>query len=160
MLVELRDVTHEDLPVMFEHQLDPKAVAMAAVPSRGKVAFVSHWTKILADATIVAKAVLVDGVVAGDMLCWGPPEARLVGYWIGREFWGRGVASEALRQLVGQVAERPLHAHVAVANVASIRVLEKCGFVETGRSKDDDGVEELHMRLDDAPPGRYATRPA
>jgi RimJ/RimL family protein N-acetyltransferase len=144
--VVLRDVAHEDLPVLFEYQLDPEAVAMAAVPSRGKVAFVSHWTKILADATILAKAVLVDGRVAGHVVCWGPPERRLVGYWIGREFWGRGVATEALRRFVGEVTERPLRAHVAVDNVASIRVLEKCGFAETGRAVTD-GVEELLMRL-------------
>jgi RimJ/RimL family protein N-acetyltransferase len=42
---------------------------------------------------------------------------RLVGYWIGKEHWGKGVATEC-----------PLHAHVAKHNVGSIRVLEKCGF--------------------------------
>jgi RimJ/RimL family protein N-acetyltransferase len=150
--VILRDVVHEDLPVLFEHQLDPQAVAMAAFPSRGKVAFVSHWTKILADATILAKAIVVDGVVAGNLLCWGPAEERLIGYWIGREFWGRGVATEAVRRFLDEVPDRPLRANVAVDNVASIRVLEKCGFAVTGRGVAD-GVEELHMRLDGEPQG-------
>jgi len=52
-----------------------------------------------------------------------------VSYWIGREFWGRGVATAALAALVAEIKERPLHAFVPEHNVGSIRVLEKCEFV-------------------------------
>ena len=62
----LRDVTEGDLPVFFERQLDADANRMAAFtaedPSDGK-AFAAHWNRILADETIVKKAVLFDGRV-------------------------------------------------------------------------------------------------
>ena len=45
------------------------------------------------------------------------------------------------------VDARPLHAYVAKCNVASIRVLEKCGFVEVGEHAGDDGIEELLLEL-------------
>jgi RimJ/RimL family protein N-acetyltransferase len=47
------------------------------------------------------------------------------------------------------VTQRPLHAWVATSNVASIRVLEKCGFVRVGSHKND--VEELLFELRDSP---------
>jgi RimJ/RimL family protein N-acetyltransferase len=51
-----------------------------------------------------------------------------VGYWIGRQFWRRGIASAAVAELLGQVKIRPLYAHVANHNICSKRILEKCGF--------------------------------
>src|SRR3954451_8597580 len=54
-----------------------------------------------------------------------------VGYWLGRPFWGRGIATQALDEFLRVVTERPLHALVAVNHHASIRVLEKCGFTLT-----------------------------
>ncbi|HWM24181.1 MAG TPA: GNAT family N-acetyltransferase, partial [Chthoniobacterales bacterium] len=45
-----------------------------------------------------------------------------------RAFWGRGVATEALSAFLILEQTRPLHAGVAKHNVASIRVLQKCGF--------------------------------
>jgi RimJ/RimL family protein N-acetyltransferase len=72
-----------------------------------------------------------------------------VGYWIGREFWGRGVASEALRQFVAEIEERPLYAYVAVTNVASARVLEKAGFIGANENEaGSDGVVERLYTLD------------
>ena len=53
---------------------------------------------------------------------------EMIGYWIGRDFWGRGIATAALAAFIAQVKERPLHAFVATHNVGSIRVLEKCEF--------------------------------
>jgi RimJ/RimL family protein N-acetyltransferase len=55
-----------------------------------------------------------------------------VGYWVAKEHWGRGVASQGLAQFLREVSLRPLHATAVRANVASIRVLEKCGFRLTG----------------------------
>ena len=124
----LRDVVEADIPVLFEHQLDPEATHMAAFPSRPREEFAAHWRRVLARDDATAKTIVVDGQVAGHIGCWNDGDRRLVGYWIGREFWGRGVATRALAQLVA-AEPRPLHAWVAAHNVASIRVLEKCGFV-------------------------------
>ena len=71
-----------------------------------------------------------------------------VGYWIGKEHWGQGVATRALAAFLQFVTERPLRAHVAAHNVGSIRVLEKCGFsVEQKVEVASDGVVELVLVL-------------
>ena len=53
---------------------------------------------------------------------WEMSGLTLVGYWLGREFWGRGVATRALARFLGVVTGRPLHARVATNNQGSIRV--------------------------------------
>jgi RimJ/RimL family protein N-acetyltransferase len=140
--VVLRDVVESDLPLFFEHQREPEANEMAAFPPRDRDAFMQHWeTKILANETGTAKTVLADGRVAGNVLCWEQDGRLQVGYWIGREFWGRGVATRAVRLLIdGVVTARPLYAYAAKRNVASIRVLEKCGFVPDPTEDADDEV--------------------
>ena len=133
--VLLRDVREEDLRAFFEHQRDPDANRMAAFPSRDKEAFTAHWTKILGDSSVIIKTVLFDGAVAGNIGSWEQSGRRKVGYWIGKEFWGKGVAGKSLFEFLGHVKARPLYAHVAKQNVASICVLEKCGFTIAGEDK-------------------------
>jgi hypothetical protein len=82
----------------------------------------------MADPTVIIRTILADGQVAGAIQSWSHAGKRLVGYWIGRELWGRGIASESLRRFLSLIDERPLHADVAPANRGSLRVLEKCGF--------------------------------
>jgi RimJ/RimL family protein N-acetyltransferase len=91
--------------------------------------------------------IVVDGEVAGNIGCWEADGRRFVGYWIGRAFWGRGLATQALAELVGMVEARPLYAHVVKSNVASIRVLEKCGFLKVEEHAGGDGIEELLLEL-------------
>jgi len=144
--VRLRGVTEVDLPVFFEHQRDPEANRMAAFPPRDRNAFMAHWTTILRDASVVARTVLLDGEVAGNVVAFDYEGRREVGYWIGRAFWGKGVATGALRAFLAEVTERPIYAGVAEANVASIRVLEKCGFtISEAQAGDEDG--RILMRL-------------
>jgi RimJ/RimL family protein N-acetyltransferase len=132
----LREVTEHDLPIFFEHQRDPAGVAMASVPSRDRDDFFTHWRKIRADPTVVVRTVELDGAVVGNVVSWRSAEGRLVGYWIGREYWGRGIATAALGSLLEVIPERPLHALVAAGNAGSIRVLEKCGFVRIGEDEE------------------------
>jgi RimJ/RimL family protein N-acetyltransferase len=150
--VALRDVELDDLPILFEHQQDPEAGRMAAFPARDWNAFEAHWKRLLGDATIIKKTIVFDGQVAGNIVCFDQADEKLVGYWIGRRFWGKGIATRALRVLLTDVAHRPLHAHVAKRNAGSIRVLEKCGFVRTGENvvsdvEDGDVIEEYVFTL-------------
>jgi RimJ/RimL family protein N-acetyltransferase len=156
--IQLRPVTESDLPVFFEFQREPEANAMAAFPARDRDAFMAHWAKILSDEALVAMAVVVDGCVAGHVGCWTQDGQRLVGYWIGKEYWGKGVATRMLSQFLCLVVDRPLHAHVAKQNLASIRVLEKCGFVlcmkaTAALDEPSDGIEELVYVMDGASRG-------
>jgi RimJ/RimL family protein N-acetyltransferase len=143
----LRDVAESDLDVLFEHQREPEANEMAIFPARDRESFDAHWRRILADDSVIKKTIVVDGQVAGNIGCWLQDGRRLVGYWVGKDFWGKGLATRALREFVGEIETRPLHAWVASSNVGSIRVLEKCGFVRVGSRTTD--VEELLYELGD-----------
>ncbi len=152
MDVLLRDVLEGDLPILFEHQLDPAANRMAAFMPRDRNAFTEHWTKILADETVAKKAILLDGHVVGNIVSFERSGKREIGYWIDSEYWGKGIATEALSQFLRDVTERPLHALVATHNTASIRVLEKCGFAIVGQGRGSPGargpaVEEFLLKL-------------
>lgn len=150
--VLLHDVTESDLPILFEQQLDPEATAMAAFPSRDKESFMRHWANILADESVVVKTIEYDGQVAGSIVSWEMEGEQEVGYWLGKEFWGKGIATQALAEYVRLVKTRPLFAHVARHNVGSRRVLEKCGFTVIGEDSyiNPAGakVEEFILKLD------------
>lgn len=134
--IRLREVIDADLPFFFEYQDDAMAQRMAAIPNRDRSGFDAHWAKIRADETSVIRTILVDGQVAGNVLSFDRDGHREIGYWIGRPFWGRGVATEAVRAFLEQDAHRPLYGHIANHNGASMRVLEKCGFVFIGKDKE------------------------
>ena len=141
--VLLRDVTESDLPIFFEQQLDPQATRMAAFPSRDRDAFMAHWAKIMTGDSNILKTILCDGQVAGNIVSWEQDGQREVGYWLGKEYWDRGIATKALAALLRQVKTRPLYAHVARHNLASRRVLEKCGF-----RMDGEDIEEFILKLE------------
>ncbi len=134
----LRDLTERDLPILFEHQNDPEASRMAAFLSRDpsdRDAFMTHWERILADPNATTKAILWNGQVAGSIgsFLWdGKPQ---VTYWLGKAFWGNGIATLALAEFLRIFNTRPLYASAAKDNAASIRVLEKCGFRIRGSGK-------------------------
>lgn len=154
--VLLREVADDDLPIFFSQQLDPEANHMAAFVGRDptdKDAFAAHWARIRADETVTMRTILYRGEVAGYVARYkhlGEPE---VCYWIGKEFWGKGIATEALADFLAVLPERPLFAHAARDNVASIRVLEKCGFKISGYDKGFANargaeIEEVALKLE------------
>jgi RimJ/RimL family protein N-acetyltransferase len=157
MELRLRDVRDEDLPLLFEQWADPVAVHMAAFTASDHMdreAFERRWSRLRADATVLARAVVVDDDVAGTIGSWGSAGEREVTYWIGRKYWGRGIATAALTAFLAVERSRPLHARVASDNAASRRVLEKCGFrvIATERSVAEARsaeIEELVLRLDE-----------
>jgi RimJ/RimL family protein N-acetyltransferase len=154
----LREVRDEDLAVLFEQWADPVAARMAAFTTSDHMdrdAFERGWSWDKADETFIARAIVVDGEVAGTIASWGGPGARQVTYWIGRSYWGKGIATCALNAFLTVDQSRPLHARVASDNVGSHRVLEKCGFrvIATERSfaqARSAEIEELVLRLEEA----------
>jgi RimJ/RimL family protein N-acetyltransferase len=128
----LRDVREADLPIFFAYQLDPDAQAMAAFISKdpaNQEAFMAHWHQILADPTTINRTIVVDGQVAGSVSSYhddGHPE---VTYWLGKHYWGKGLATRALSAFLTHAnPTRPIYARAAKDNIGSLRVLEKCGF--------------------------------
>jgi RimJ/RimL family protein N-acetyltransferase len=149
--MELRDVTDDDVAIFYRDQLDEEAAAMAAFPSRDEAAHFAHWAKILADDALIARTIVSGGAVVGNVVSWSQEGRQLVGYWVGKDHWGQGIATSALRLFVSELPDRPLYAFVARHNVGSIRVLEKCGFEvpddEPQPPPHPDDVEELLLRL-------------
>jgi RimJ/RimL family protein N-acetyltransferase len=150
--VILREVRESDLEALYQQQADPEAMAMAAVAARDREACFAHWREVLADDTTLVRAIEVDGECAGHVVTFlrDGVEPREVGYWLAREYWGRGLASAALAEFLTEEPRRPLIAGVATHNFGSRRVLEKCGFTltETLTNPTGDGVDEWRFRLD------------
>jgi RimJ/RimL family protein N-acetyltransferase len=161
--VQLRNVEPDDLPLFFDHQRDPIAVAMVQFNSRDRAAFDQHWAKLLADDSCLKKTIMVASAVSaenpapsavsaeeqvvGHIGSWTSDGKREIGYWIDRAFWGRGIATEALSGFLRLEQTRPLYAGVAKHNVASIRVLQKCGFKITAADSASDEAGASHLLL-------------
>jgi len=115
MGLTLREVRDEDLPLLFEQWADPVAVHMAAFTAPDHMdwdAFERRWSRLRADETVLARVVVVDDDVAGTIGSWGESGEREVTYWIGRSYWGKGIATDALIAFLAVDRSRPLHARV------------------------------------------------
>ena len=112
--ITIREVESSDLETFYEHQLDPEAIRMAAFVGRDpkdKVAFDAHWDKILAkhsSQNIRGRSCRGTSRWSHRVLSgWRNME---VTYWLGREFWGRGLATQALKKMLHLVVDRPIFA--------------------------------------------------
>lgn len=76
---------------------------MSAFPARDETAFVLHWAKIMKDKTVVLRTILYEGQVAGNLVSFVMGGEREVGYWLGRGFWGKGIATRALTKFLQQL---------------------------------------------------------
>lgn len=153
--VQLREVEKDDRPIFFEQQLDAEANHMAAFTSKhpgDRDAFNAHWIKILGDSSIIIRTILYKGKVAGHVLKYEMSARPEVSYWLGKEFWGQGIATQALSLFLDELITRPIYARSAKDNLASMRVLEKCGFMLAGNDKGfanarGEEIEEVVMQL-------------
>jgi RimJ/RimL family protein N-acetyltransferase len=153
----LREVTETDLDVLFAHWTDPEANRMAAFapadPS-DREAFDERWRRIRESDDSTALVIEVDGKVVGSISSWTNEGEREVTYWIGREHWGKGIATRALAEFLADVERtRPIQASTADDNVGSQRVLEKCGFRRVGARRAfatsrGEELDEVLFRLD------------
>jgi len=152
----LREIEASDLEIFYRQQLDPEANHMAAFVGKDpsdKVAFDAHWAKILSTDSITKRTIVAGGQVAGHISFY-PDEGHLEAtYWLGKEFWGRGLATQSLREMLSLVSVRPLFARAATDNLGSLRVLQKCGFAIVGSNRDYANgrgmeTEEHLLRLD------------
>lgn len=139
--VTLRPVERRDLDAIARFSADPESNDMAMVRPRSDDEFKALWDGILSpESGTVARVIERDGVVVGFINAFQYDGDTHVGYWVGRAHWGKGIATAALNQFLGEVNHRPLFALVAVANLGSVRVLERCGFVkEWERDAPDEG---------------------
>jgi RimJ/RimL family protein N-acetyltransferase len=154
--VTIRPQTDADIEDVFRLESDELGSDMIAFLPRApgdRTAFEQAWVRYTTTDGIIYRIVEVDGAFAGYVLSFLAEDERQVGYWIDRQFWGRGVASAALGLLLAELPGRPLFGRVAGDNSASRRVLEKAGFVlvDTVRElapRRGHEIDELVLRLD------------
>jgi RimJ/RimL family protein N-acetyltransferase len=104
-------------------------------------------------ATVIIKTIVCDRQVVGSVLSYKEAGKVQVSYWIGKEYWGKGLATRALSGFLAHGNKaRPIYARVAKDNLGSRRVLEKCGFTIMGEAKGfanarGEEIEELILEL-------------
>ena len=151
-MITLREADNADLDLFQAHQADLEAARMVAgPPMRDRDGFREHWTRTAKNPGTVRRVIVFEGAAAGYVGCFTNDGVREVCYWLGREFWGKGIASEALRLFLLEEPRRPLIGRVAKRNPASIRVLEKCGFKVVREDTSPYGEEQVSgfvLRLD------------
>ncbi|MEJ3749156.1 GNAT family N-acetyltransferase [Actinomycetes bacterium KLBMP 9797] len=127
--VVLRDVREADLEAFFAFENDPEATRRSKFPPRDRERFMTHWTtKILGNPTGFVQTAVVAGEPAGNLVAWWKEDRRFIGYWFGRQYWGRGIGTKALALFLEREKTRPLYADPFAGNTASVRLLEKSGF--------------------------------
>jgi RimJ/RimL family protein N-acetyltransferase len=155
-VIALRLVTDDDLDALFGMMRDPEAVAMAAFTPddpTDRERFDAHMARVRTNPEGTLRAIAYDGRLAGTIAGFVLDGDVEITYWVDRELWGRGIASEALTLFLKIFTRRPLHARVASDNAGSLRVLQKAGFrphateisYAAGRRTE---IEETLLRLD------------
>lgn len=138
MQLELRRSDVADLDALFQIQLDPEANYWAAFTSKEsaeRATYIAKFTRLLADPTVNQLTILLDGVIVGSVAKFVMQGDTEITYWIDRAYWGRGIATAALQGLLSQETTRPIFGRVAFDNLASQRILEKCGFQRVGADR-------------------------
>ena len=136
--IKLRQTEKSDLEFFFQFQLDEEAIYLAAFTPKDpadKEAYFEKYTKHLNDPTINMQTILSGETVAGSIAKFEVEGDAEITYWIDRNFWGKGIATTALKKFLTIENARPILGRVAFDNLGSQKVLEKCGFVKIGADK-------------------------
>jgi RimJ/RimL family protein N-acetyltransferase len=133
----LRRFTMDDVAAMHRLLSDPVATRFWSTPPHDTLQQTEEWVRSevesppeLSDDFVVT----LDGALIGKLGCWRLPE---VGYLFDPAVWGRGYASEAMRAFIERrrrLGSTELTADIDPGNDSSLRLLARCGFVETHRA--------------------------
>lgn len=133
----LRRASLDDVPAMHAIMSDPVAMRFWSTPPHVLLAETGKWMKSMVEADL-AKAddfiVTLDGRLIGKLGAWRLPE---IGFLLNPTEWGNGYASEALAAYIRRrrdLGSTELTADVDPRNFASIRLLDRAGFTESGRA--------------------------
>ena len=136
--ITLRQTEITDLEYLFQFQLDKEANYLAAFTPKNptdKLAYIDKYTKLLTNPTVNNQTILVDNTIVGSIAKFEMEGDAEITYWIDKKFWGKGIASNALKIFLTIEKARPIFGRIAFDNYRSQKVLEKGGFVKTGRGK-------------------------
>lgn len=159
--LRLRRARMDDLPAIHAILSDSRAMLYWSTPPHATIDQSRAW---LADMVAASSGETDDfvieheGRVIGKAGCWRLPE---IGFILHPDFWGRGLAREALGAAIDHIfAHHAIAAIVADAdprNMASLGLLGSLGFVETGRAHrtilvGDDWCDSIYLARPRAAP--------
>ncbi|TPN82793.1 GNAT family N-acetyltransferase [Aquimarina algicola] len=153
--IELKCTTQDDLEILFLFQLDEDSNYLAAFTSKNpsdKAAYIKKWTRLLSDEKINVRTILLKNKIVGSIAKFEMEDNAEITYWIGKEFWGKGIATTALKKFLEVEKTRPLFGRIAFDNLGSKKVLENCGFSQIGTEKGfanarEKEIEEIIFKL-------------
>ncbi|MFD2248406.1 GNAT family N-acetyltransferase [Pontibacter ruber] len=155
--ITLTETEKDDLDAFFQFQLDKEANYLAAFTSKDptdKTAYIEKYTKHLNDPTIHMRTIKVNNETAGSIAKFVMEGEAEITYWIDKKYWGKGVATTALKQFLTLENARPIYGRVAFDNFGSQKVLEKSGFIRVGADRGfanarQTEIEEFIYKLSD-----------
>lgn len=136
--IKLRKTTAADLDLLFQFQIDHEANHMAAFTVKDptdKAAYIEKYSKFLKNPTINNQTIFVGDKIVGSIAKFEIEGEAGLTYWIDKKYWGKGIATKALKAFLEIETTRPIIAAAAFDNVGSQKILEKCDFVKIGRDK-------------------------
>ena len=134
----LRHARADDLDAVHAIMSDAEVLRYWSTPPHRTHAETEQWLEsmIVSNANGSSDFIIeANGVVIGKIGVWQMPE---IGFYLARSAWGQGYAIEALRAVIAHVFDGHtdhLFADVDPRNSASLRLLMRAGFVETGRAQ-------------------------
>ncbi len=137
-MIKLTKTTIEDLDTLFIFQTNKEGIYLAAFTpndSNDKNAYIEKYSKLLNDPTVNNQTIIFDNTIVGSIAKFVMEGNTEVTYWIDRKFWGKGIATKALKEFLSIETTRPIFGRVAFDNLGSQKVLEKCGFEKVGIDK-------------------------
>ena len=151
----LRRAVATDVDAMHRIMSNPVAMRYWSTPPHVDVGETAKWLASMIDAEPSESddfIVTLDGTVIGKLGAWKLPE---IGFLIAPDFWGRSIASEAMVAFIDRrrrLGSTELKADVDPRNAASLRLLKRHGFVETGRAAGtwqvgDELCDSIYLKL-------------
>ncbi|GAA4036720.1 GNAT family N-acetyltransferase [Sphingomonas rosea] len=134
---------------------DPQAMRYWSTLPHESVRQTADWVRSMLDPPAEGDDFIItlDGAVIGKLGAWKLPD---IGYLLDPAHWGRGYASEALAAFLAhrrRLGTSHLTADTDPRNTPSIKLLQRHGFVETGRAEKtwligDQWYDSIYWRLD------------
>ena len=154
--IKLRKTEVDDLELLFKFQLDKEAINLAAFTPKDptdKSAYLNKYTKLLSEPTVNNQTIIIDNIIVGSIAKFEIDGEAEVTYWIDKNYWGKGIATKALKKFLTIEIVRPIYGRVAFDNYGSQKVLEKSGFIKVGKDKGfanarQTEIEEFIYKLD------------
>jgi RimJ/RimL family protein N-acetyltransferase len=118
--IKLKKTEHNDLEVLFQIQLNKEAIHMAAFTPKDptdKDAYFEKFTRFLNDPTIHNRTIWIDEIIVGSIAKFIMEGNTEITYWIARNYWGKGIATTALKDFLIIENTRPIFGRVAFDNM-------------------------------------------